>query len=244
MIRAGRALAWVVIAFGFVLLSLVVTWQVWAAGNFAYPMWYRVLAIDAHIAHYGPENHVRPAFQTTTDGERMRLFGEIVEAIQHQPQRLPELKYHRPDGSVIGPLLRPAEIQHLRDVAGLIRAFRWVAVVGAVCALLLAAFAALRRWPLPPLRHFVLGALLPAALVGVCLLVFGPTQVFYALHRMIFPPGHQWFFYYQQSLMSMLMKAPDLFGGIAAEWAVSAAIVFVALLAVQRWLHVRLLRGR
>lgn len=237
-----RALAWTVMAFGLLLLSLLVTWQAWAAFDFAYPVWYRVLAIDAHIEHYAPLNHIRPGFQNTTDAERMRLFGAIVDAIQHHPQRLETLQYHRPDGSIIGFLLRPAEIQHLRDVAVLIRVFQWVAIVGGLCALLLAAFAALRRWPLPPLRYFAVGALMPVVGVGVCLALFGPTQVFYALHRWIFPPDHQWFFYYQKSLMSTLMKAPDLFGAIAAEWAVTAVLGLAGLLALQRWLHVAVLQ--
>ncbi|MFN2223885.1 MAG: DUF1461 domain-containing protein, partial [Candidatus Promineifilaceae bacterium] len=47
----------------------------------------------------------------------------------------------------------------------------------------------------------------------------------------ICPPGHQWFFYYQDSLMTTMMKAPVLFAGIAAEWLVLTIAVFVALVA-------------
>ncbi|MDN5851200.1 MAG: DUF1461 domain-containing protein [Nitrococcus sp.] len=242
--RGLRALAWAAIASAPLLLSLAATWQAWAAFDFAYPLWYRALAIDAHIQHYGPLNHVRPGFQNTTDTERLRLFGEIVDAIHDQPRRLATLQYHLPNGSIIGPLLRPAEIQHLRDVAVLIRMFQWAAIVGGLCALLLAAVAALRRWPLPPLRHFAIGALVPVAGLGASLVLFGPTELFYVLHRWIFPPDDQWFFYYEESLMSMLMKAPDLFAAIAAEWAVTAVIVFAGLLALQRWLHASLPRQR
>ena len=35
------------------------------------------------------------------------------------------------------------------------------------------------------------------------------------MHEWVFPAEHQWFFYYQESLMTVLMKAPDLFGAIA-----------------------------
>lgn len=244
MRRGLRALGWAGITLSLLLLSLLATWYAWAAVDFAYPFWYQTLSIDAHIERYGPQNHIRPGFQNTTDAERMRLFGEIVDAIQHQPQDLATLKYHRPDGSVIGRLLRPAEIQHLRDVAALIRGLERFAWLGVTLGCLLAAVAALRRWPLPPLRHFVIGALLPALCLGACVALIGPVEVFDALHRWTFPPDHQWFFYYEQSLMTILMKAPDLFAGIAGQWAASAALVFAGLIVVQRRLHARLRRRR
>jgi hypothetical protein len=54
-----------------------------------------------------------------------------------------------------------------------------------------------------------------AALIAAVLII-GSKKVFYYLHTWIFPPEHPWFFYYQDSLMTTLMKAPDLFGLIAA----------------------------
>ena len=39
--------------------------------------------------------------------------------------------------------------------------------------------------------------------------------MFYQFHIWLFPADHEWFFYWQDSLMSTLMKAPVLFGGIA-----------------------------
>jgi hypothetical protein len=62
--------------------------------------------------------------------------------------------------------------------------------------------------------------LLSAALV----LVSGPRRVFYALHEQVFPPDNQWFFFYQDSLMSTMMKAPFLFGYIAVALVVLALI--------------------
>jgi hypothetical protein len=62
--------------------------------------------------------------------------------------------------------------------------------------------------------------------------------VFYGLHTWIFPPGHAWFFYYQDSLMTMMMKAPELFAYIA----LTLAVVSLACLMVMLWLTGRLFR--
>jgi hypothetical protein len=67
------------------------------------------------------------------------------------------------------------------------------------------------------------------------LVLFGPVNVFYKLHTWIFPADHQWFFYYQESLMTTLMKAPDIFGGIAAVWIVFASLSFISIHWVFRW---------
>jgi hypothetical protein len=58
----------------------------------------------------------------------------------------------------------------------------------------------------------------------------GAKKVFYQLHVWIFPEGHQWFFYYQESLMSTLMKAPDLFAGIGIAIFLGAILLFVLML--------------
>ena len=58
--------------------------------------------------------------------------------------------------------------------------------------------------------------------------VVGPTEVFYQFHIWLFPADHQWFFYWQESLMSTLMKAPALFGGIALAIALGALLLLPA----------------
>lgn len=74
-----------------------------------------------------------------------------------------------------------------------------------------------------------LGLLGFSALTTITLILFGPTKMFYWLHTKIFPHNHQWFFYYQESLMTTLMKAPDLFGFIATIWAVTAILLFITI---------------
>src|SRR5690606_5060552 len=77
------------------------------------------------------------------------------------------------------------------------------------------------------------------SITGITLVIFitGPTKVFYWLHEQIFPDEHEWFFYYQDSLMTTLMKAPDLFGFIA----VILVILMMVLWSLTIWGMIKLL---
>jgi len=80
-------------------------------------------------------------------------------------------------------------------------------------------------------RHSALGLVsVLTMLIMITLVVFmvwGAKAIFYQLHIMIFPTDHQWFFYYQDSLMSTLMKAPDLFAGIAMQILGLSVVIFI-----------------
>jgi hypothetical protein len=88
----------------------------------------------------------------------------------------------------------------------------WISLIVVVALLLVVRR---RRIALPtPLRLSAFSAA-GVALLSLGILIAGPVEVFYGIHRWVFPTGHQWFFFYEESLMSTLMKAPDLFGYIA-----------------------------
>jgi hypothetical protein len=74
----------------------------------------------------------------------------------------------------------------------------------------------------------VCAAVLAVAVIAV--LLIGPKTVFYTLHTWVFPAGHAWFFYYQDSLMTTLMQAPNLFAGIAAEVLLLTVTLFALLI--------------
>jgi len=76
----------------------------------------------------------------------------------------------------------------------------------------------------------LISTLLPFGYLCLGMLVM-LDDIFSALHVAVFPPENQWFFYYQDSLMTTLMKAPDIFFAIGAAWGLLSAILF-ALLAV------------
>ena len=137
-------------------------------------------------------------------------------------------------------LLREPEAVHLQDVANLITFFNYLSWVS--IAVLMATLIAMKRTRIPapsPLQMLAgLGSLL--LVCGLILLIVGPTQTFYWLHTHIFPANHEWFFYYQDSLMTTLMKAPDLFGFIAALWVGLALMLLLAgYWGARRWLAVK-----
>ena len=223
---------------GYALLSwlaaLHLGWLVLAAGDFLYPLWHDLIGIDETIARFGPENRYRRGFETTTRAERIRLFGAINEAIHHRGAGLERLRYHGPDGRPLGRLLREPEIVHLGDVARLVtwgRLAGWLALLG----WLVASAWLLWRGRFPRVRAL---ALRLGLLVGSgVLLVFaiGPTRVFYQFHIWLFPPGHPWFFYYQDSLMTTMMKAPDLFGWIALVWLLLSLVLLLGCWGLGGW---------
>lgn len=198
--------------------SLHVSWQALAAVDFGYSLWYEVLDIDGTIATHGPRNPVRPGFERTDRAERMRLFSAIVDAIHDDGSGLDGILYHDPQGRVIGRLLTPPERVHLEDVARLVGLLERAGSVALAVLLLLAAAALLRRESPPAGRRLAVAAGLALTVGTALVLVIGPVTVFYALHELVFPPEHEWFFWYEESLMSMLMQAPNLFGPIAVVW--------------------------
>ncbi len=220
------------------LAALWLAWRGLAMVDFAYPVFYRVMDIHGHIQQFGPENRFRTGFETTTPEERARLFGAIVDAIHDDGRGLAELRYHGPDGKEIAPLLHEAEIIHLQDVARLVNTLApagWLALAWTLVHL---GLIYARAWPVPPLGRMVASSLLVVGLGTAALLIAGFRDVFYALHEWIFPEEHQWFFYYQDSLMSTMMKAPWLFAGIGALLLVVALGIYLGILAGARRLYV------
>lgn len=240
--RAARAIGWGTFIFSLLLAAFWLTWLTWSAAGFSYGFWHEAVGLDDNIAEFGPQNRYRQGFEKTTEAERIRLFEEIVIAINRDPDRLAGLTYHAPGGRPLGRLLRPPEVQHLEDVAWLVGLFRVTGWTAVVLTPLLGGLILHRRWPLPTWRSLATGAGVIAAAVTALLVIAGPTTVFYHLHIWIFPADHQWFFYYQESLMSTMMRAPVLFGAIAVQWTVTAVPLAVLGLLVHRWLHRRLRR--
>ncbi|HAC33383.1 MAG TPA: DUF1461 domain-containing protein [Gammaproteobacteria bacterium] len=215
------------------LALLSISWELLAWGNFGYRTLHQLIDIEATISEYGPQNRLRPGFQFTSLDERSRLFGEIVDAIHQRGEGLAELVYRHADGRPLGPLLTPAEIVHLQDVAQLVSRLRPLGWAAAVITLLATAVIVRQRL-LVPWRLWLAGIALLGVVSMVLLLLFGAEPLFYQLHRWWFPPDHQWFFYYEESLMSMMMQAPNLFGAIAVGW-----LLLVLLLGAGWWQCVR-----
>ena len=220
---AGPLHLLVLVAAG-LLAALYLAWRTLAAVDFLYPVLYEPAGIGAHIDFYGPKNRYKQGFAETTRAEREALFSAIARSIRNHGRGLESLTYHDRTGRELGVLLRSPEVIHLRDVATLVHRLEIAGLMALAVLAFHVVFLRRRRLRLPGAgRMFFLttgGVLLTAALV----LVTGPRKIFYKLHEQVFPPDHQWFFFYQDSLMSTMMKAPFLFGYIAVALVVLALV--------------------
>ncbi len=197
------------------LLALtLLSWHIAAQVHFAYPLGYKLLGLEAHIAEFAPLNRHKAEFEFISAEEHWRLFGEISDAVQDSGRGLQNISYLLRDGKSTA-LMHEAEIIHLQDVANLIDVFYRVGLSGLALWFLLAALAIWQKWLPPTNKKILLGFLAGIALSALAVIAAGSTRVFYWLHEQVFPDGHQWFFYYQDSLMTTLMKAPDIFAFIS-----------------------------
>lgn len=226
------ALSWGGLFIATFLAALFVAWHLLARANFLYATWYDVLDIGETVATYGPRNRYRQGFAATDKAEHRRLFAAIVTAIHDGGAGLDTLEYRDPQRNVLGRFLTEAEIVHLRDVAALVGKVNVAGAVAIVAALALGALIVLEWLPPPSLVRFHAGAAALGAAAVALVLAFGAEETFYTLHEWVFPPDHQWFFYYRDSLMSTFMQAPNLFGYIALELLALAVGLYAAAIAL------------
>lgn len=213
-------------------VSLFTAWQGWAAADFGFSWLYDVARIDATVNEFGPQNRFKNDFAQTTREERLRLFSVIAREINSGAQGLPEIQYHRPDGTVIDTFLRTPEVVHLRDVARVIDVSRAVSYGALVVMLIGLGLAWWFSTGFPSAAWLWLTTVLLCAVGAVGISWYGVEKLFYQWHTLVFPGGHQWFFYYQDSLMTTLMRAPVIFGYIAVLLLVTTLLVFAMLLRI------------
>lgn len=207
-------LLWPVFFLGHWLSCGIVAWVMLAQVDFAYPLAHQALDIDQHIAHYGPQNRYRNNFADTTAQQQIELFSHINHAIHHNPERLSQITF-TPETGNTQTLLRHDEVLHLTDVAHLISRVYLLGYCSLGAMVLGGLLLAHKRSSLPRPKSVLFSVGGGLAVIISAVLITGPKNVFYYLHTWLFPPEHPWFFYYQDSLMTTLMKAPDLFGFIA-----------------------------
>lgn len=210
----GRFVFWLALLLAQFLSVCLLAWHLLAQIDFAYPLGYRLLHLEKEIAKFAPLNYYKHDFEYTTPQEHWRLFSSICDAIQHGGRGLAEIAYSVPGGAVV-PLMHQSEITHLQDVSNLVDSFYKVGALAAVAWIFLFVIVLIRRMDAPSLKQVFAGFGVCVGLIGGIVFWIGPVEVFYWFHVKVFPAGHQWFFYYEESLMTTLMKAPDIFAFIA-----------------------------
>jgi hypothetical protein len=220
-VQAQSASVWLLFVIASLWLAVSLSWWVYARFDYGYSFWYDQLAIGAHIQRYVPKHPDKADFAQLPKEQHVEAFRQIRLAVHDGGTGLAQIRYPGAKGDKA--LLDAAEVQHLRDVAHLLDraalAFWPVLVLWAGLAWYLG------RRPLPPWRFRAAALAGLAMLVLVTFAVVGAKQIFYTLHVWLFPPENQWFFYWELSLMSAMMKAPYLFGGIAAVLATAGGLL-------------------
>jgi len=219
-----RYLFWPLFFISHLLTVSLLSWHLWAQVNFAYQLDYKLLDIEAQIQEFAPHNRYKQEFEYTTPEEHWELFAQIVNSIQNHGKGLAEITYKLPNGTNT-PFMHRAEVIHLQDVANLIDTFYTTGIIAGVLWIFLLIIAYRNKLLFPSLKKVLLGCCAAIVVISITIISLGAKNVFYWFHTKIFPEGHQWFFYYEDSLMTTLMKAPDIFGLIALLL-VSVVIVF------------------
>lgn len=227
-----QALSGLLLVLSSLMMALWLAWQILIPLDFGYSLGYQWLNIEQHIQIYGPQNQFKRGFADTDPQEHQRLFRAILQSINQKGTGLKDIVYHTHSGRQ-DTLLRQPEIIHLQDVVRLLTQFGWVSFAGALYLLSISAVHIRNCRPLPGPHHIGCGILALLTTATLVILIMGAKAVFYWLHIQIFPDDHQWFFFYQESLMTTLMKAPDLFGFFAALWGLVALPILGVILFTQ-----------
>jgi uncharacterized membrane protein len=208
------------------LLCLTVVWIALAQQSFFYKQWYQLLDIDKTITEYAPLNRFgRENFVETNAEEHARLFEVITQAVHQQGNGLSAIEYNLSDEKS-AVLLTADEVIHLQDVANLIATATIVMKVVAMIFIFSSLLMRYKEIAITPLkRQWVYAGGLMAVLLVFSLAV-GVESLFYWLHTIVFPDNHQWFFYYEDSLMSTLMQAPNIFLPIGIVWLIATCVLW------------------
>jgi len=209
---------------------MFLSWKLLHAANYGYEFWYNNLDIQQHISTFAPENRKgKTGFERTTKEQRIELFRQIGIAVNNSGEGLRTLQYSAHQKASPQLLLTDDEATHLEDVANLIDRLLPAGWIATVLFAVLLITAVVFKIPLPGLRVSFFTITIIAIVLVLLVAVIGPHEIFKALHEAIFPADNAWFFYYQDSLMTTLMKAPDIFFAIGVTWAIPTTGVYLLL---------------
>lgn len=237
MVKVSSALFSAVYGLMTLLVAVGLGWFILAKADYAYGIWHDHAGIKEAIEQYGPENRYRSGFAETTRTQRVELFSQISESVHNKGVGLRSIFYTVPGGNIVTPLLHEAEIIHLQDVGRLIHFLTMVLYFIVSAWLGITVFQLWRGKNLPAIKAQVSGFVVIVVACFLVLLLVGWEKVFNQLHIWVFPDDHQWFFYYQDSLMSTMMWAPHLFEYIGIAWFILASLFFAGLLLALKWLQ-------
>jgi hypothetical protein len=209
------------------LISFYFSWALLSSQSFLYEFWYDNTKLESFIDLYAPQNNNKPEFALTSREERIRVFSEILDSVNNSGKGLAEISFKGPDGEFLGLLLNQPEIEHLELVSIFVSMFKSISVFSLLVLVIFLVTILRNKIKIPDMKIILITYLIVLMIFSVSVLLIGPQNLFVFLHKEFFPDNHQWFFYYQDSLMTTLMMAPDLFGYFALAWSILAIIIFI-----------------
>ena len=214
---AVKALAKTLRNFGLTLALLVsclyVSWQVLSQANFLYDQIYEHNNLEAHVNEFAPLNrNDKESFALTSKTERVQVFNDIAREINTGGGGLGSITYTPEGADAAKPFLVEAERDHLQDVANLVSSLKPIGAF--IASLLIAFYGFCWYYKVSRYQYFwrpsgVFVSLFQiAAVVALCVAItfaLGPQQTFYLLHEWAFSDKAQWYFFFEDSLMTTLM---------------------------------------
>lgn len=211
-----------------IFVALGISWAILIKANFFYSYWHEYGGIKETIEYFAPKNQHISGFELTTKEQRSNAFKEINYAVHFSSKNLKDIAFTTKN-KVPQLLLHKREIIHLQDVSNIINILFFLIIIFFLFWCLILIQIMKTDYPLPSIKNQALIITASLVVLSLIIIIIGATDVFYWLHEVIFPQNNQWFFYYEDSLMSTLMSAPDLFGWIALEWLVLFVVCFYIL---------------
>ena len=172
--------------------------------------------IESHIAEFAPQNRQnRINFELTSKNERIRIVGKILRTVNSKGVGLETIKYFNTDGVPVNLFLTLAEVEHLKDVSVLVHLMNSIAFILMIIFIIIFSLAWRYKTTTPSLLMLTCNMVGFVIIATGCIIFIGPQIVFNELHEWVFADKSEWHFYYQDSLMTTLLKAPDTFATMA-----------------------------
>jgi hypothetical protein len=205
-----------ILAIAVFFICLVLSWHFLSKANFFFDTLYDMHQIESHIAEFAPQNRQnRINFELTSKNERIRIVGKILRTVNSKGVGLETIKYFNTDGVPVNLFLTLAEVEHLKDVSVLVHLMNSIAFILIIIFIIIFSLAWRYKTTTPSLLMLTCSMVGFVIITTGCIIFIGPQIVFNELHEWVFADKSEWHFYYQDSLMTTLLKAPDTFATMA-----------------------------
>lgn len=204
-----------------IIACALLSWHLLSKANFFFYHIYEYNELQEHIDKYAPQNRNRDNFEDTTKEERVRIFGEMVTAINNNGLGLSDIEYRLRSGEIIDTFLTEPELNHLVDVSDLISGVNRIGIIvsfSLILFYLLCLFYKIKKgvsfWKPAGVTISFINICVLALIVTGTIFIVGPREVFHKFHEWFFANKGQWYFYFEDSLMTTLLPE-HVFGSIS-----------------------------